>query len=1280
MGKKNKKNKYCDNGSASMEHYYYENGQNRNSPQFNNFHRSGNFKQSHDYGSYSRYNKEYNSNSVYKKPFKRKMPSRPPSPVLGSEEHMNLKIKQTSAIIMRQLLSPDESIVSIIDSHKNIINKPTKDVTSIPEKTREKSPKVSSSKKNKRKLVSSNAEEIHDKIMHHLSKMNDGRRRNLIYSSESGYDEAIQQIVKQKRIEISRALRDMCSETSNLKESTDIINSIIPDIGIKIEDLPQELLEELQSTFDFECESSSVNYYHMNPGSTTENLEKNGRQNGWKLQECRFVYRPTSMAEHSGIKSFLCDTIDKASIRAEWQKWVRAFQLYLDSENINESVRKRNKLLHLGGIELQEVAYNIPGAIVEYNEANDNDVFGILVEALTKYFSPTQNSTFERHTYRNIKPSNGESLNKFLLRLRQQATKCSFGNSADEATEINIKDKIIDDWAPLELKRKLLEKERSLSDIIDLCQIHEQILDQSKPCWVECTMPSKERQCHKCELMGHFANKCKTKPRKRPNKGNYNSAKRGRMTSSRVNYLDPVTSDEEDRHRGDKIRNYECFKIDNGRHSHNPNKEDELIECKVGGIPLTLLIDSGSKANIINGRDWEVLTKRQAVVWNIDSQSKNILKPYAAQQSLDIRHQFQTTVGTSDRREIITSFFVVDEGELSILGKDSAKRLGVLKLGLGVNCIQDVSVFPKVKNVKVSLTIDKTVKPVQQPLRRVPVAVEALVEAKLNEAIRQSSAIMFPRHNLSHKGIDADQEKVKTILQFRPPTSKEEVRSFLGLVTYLGKFIPDLATTTEPLRQLTRRDAKFNWSEEHNNHFEKLKQVLTKPPTLSYFDPKKRTRLIADASPVALGAVLIQFECDTPKVVSFASKGLSDTERRYSQTEKESLALVWAVERFYFYLTGLEFELVTDHKPLEAIFKPTSRPPARIERWVLRLQAFKFKVIYQRGKSNIADSISRLCRINDTCTADKDSDLHIFAIVERGTPEAMSISEITAGSLRDPELLYAIRKMDDNSWETSDKNVYYPFRLELTNLGPILLRNNRIVIPVSQRQQILTLAHEGHPGETVMKRRLRAKVWWPLIDRQVEQFVKHCRDCLIRDKIPSVTDIVGEEGDPEAQDNDIINKFKGKRREDGARRAKENDITVGDRVVVQHSVIPHKLTSRFGTTEYVVTERRGNEVTVTGDGKTMKRHITHVKRIPSITGTYVGSMPTDSYFVGNSKFHFPVSEAESELAGSSTTKDGSEHQEASNDNHSSKGEAIRVEPLKLKRRDGMWEPVTTSHE
>lgn len=115
---------------------------------------------------------------------------------------------------------------------------------------------------------------------------------------------------------------------------------------------------------------------------------------------------------------------------------------------------------------------------------------------------------------------------------------------------------------------------------------------------------------------------------------------------------------------------------------------------------------------------------------------------------------------------------------------------------------------------------------------------------------------------------------------------------------------------------------------------------------MAYFDQKLRIQVVADASPVALGAVLLQFDDQNqPYVISSASKSLSEIGRRYSQTEKESLVLVWAVERFYYYLAGLCFELVTDHKLLEVIFRPTSKPPGRIERWLLRLQAFRFKVI-----------------------------------------------------------------------------------------------------------------------------------------------------------------------------------------------------------------------------------------------------------------------------------------------------------------------------------------------
>lgn len=138
----------------------------------------------------------------------------------------------------------------------------------------------------------------------------------------------------------------------------------------------------------------------------------------------------------------------------------------------------------------------------------------------------------------------------------------------------------------------------------------------------------------------------------------------------------------------------------------------------------------------------------------------------------------------------------------------------------------------------------------------------------------------FLDHKLSANGIEPGDDKIKTIIDFRPPTTKEEVRNFLGLVTYLGKFIPDLGTITKPLRQLIKRDIKFAWTITHQRSFDYLKKMITQVPTLAYFYPKRKTRLIADASPVALGAVLIKFdEEQLPRVISFASKSVSDVEK-----------------------------------------------------------------------------------------------------------------------------------------------------------------------------------------------------------------------------------------------------------------------------------------------------------------------------------------------------------------------------------------------------------------
>ncbi|XP_011871267.1 PREDICTED: uncharacterized protein LOC105563875, partial [Vollenhovia emeryi] len=272
------------------------------------------------------------------------------------------------------------------------------------------------------------------------------------------------------------------------------------------------------------------------------------------------------------IRPFLCDSIEKSMLRTEWEKWLRSFQLYLKAEEVHDPEKKKNKLLHLGGPQLQEVIFNLPGALDEPEDDGKTDKFETLTSKLEEYFSPKRNSTFERHLFRNISPGEGEDVNKFLLRLRHQVKKCSFGETKNEIEEICLKDKIIDTWAPMELKKKLLERERSLAEVIEMYQIHEQVNKHSgsllgktdnpinkinpqgrwdKSGEPECSRcgrkghrndnpncPARNEKCAKCDLIGHFARKCKTKMTKRPReRDEQERGKRRRVDTGRVRYV-----------------------------------------------------------------------------------------------------------------------------------------------------------------------------------------------------------------------------------------------------------------------------------------------------------------------------------------------------------------------------------------------------------------------------------------------------------------------------------------------------------------------------------------------------------------------------------------------------------------------------------------------------------------------------------------------------------------------------------------------------------------------
>ena len=153
---------------------------------------------------------------------------------------------------------------------------------------------------------------------------------------------------------------------------------------------------------------------------------------------------------------------------------------------------------------------------------------------------------------------------------------------------------------------------------------------------------------------------------------------------------------------------------------------------------------------------------------------------------------------------------------------------------------------------------------------------------------------------------------------------------------------------------------KWSLTAAQQTAFDNLKAAISHDCIMAYYDPDdKTTRLTVDASYYGLGAILSNIDQDGPvRNVAYASRSLTPTKQRYSQTEREALAVIWGCERFHMYLIGTPFELITDHKAFEIIYSPKSKPCAKIEKWALRLQQYEHKVIYKRGAENPADILS----------------------------------------------------------------------------------------------------------------------------------------------------------------------------------------------------------------------------------------------------------------------------------------------------------------------------------
>ena len=234
--------------------------------------------------------------------------------------------------------------------------------------------------------------------------------------------------------------------------------------------------------------------------------------------------------------------------------------------------------------------------------------------------------------------------------------------------------------------------------------------------------------------------------------------------------------------------------------------------------------------------------------------------------------------------------------------------------------------------------------------------------------------------------------------------------------------------------------------------------------------------------------------------ISFASRSLSETEQRYSQTEREALAVKYGCLKFHHYLSGdPQFTVHTDHKPLLQLLRPGSRPPPRIERMALAVQDLTFTLEYNPGAGNPADVLSRhpLPLPSEPNVGEIDDAQYIAAILRAATPNAVTLEDIRVATAGDSELQAVLASLQTGDWRPTNSSMrsFFAVRDELSACNGCLLRNDHLVIPTSLRLQVLQLAHQGHQGIVRTRARLNSKVWWPRMSSDAEHHVQQCRAC-----------------------------------------------------------------------------------------------------------------------------------------------------------------------------------------
>ncbi|XP_060810048.1 uncharacterized protein K02A2.6-like [Amyelois transitella] len=352
---------------------------------------------------------------------------------------------------------------------------------------------------------------------------------------------------------------------------------------------------------------------------------------------------------------------------------------------------------------------------------------------------------------------------------------------------------------------------------------------------------------------------------------------------------------------------------------------------------------------------------------------------------------------------------------------------------------------------------------------------------------------------IDKNGLRPDPEKLDAIAKIPVPTDVTQLKSFLGLLNYYGKFIPNLSSILNPLHNLLKKDNQWDWNPSCAIAFDNAKKSLLSDKVLAHYEEGRPLVLSVDSSAYGIGAVLAhRYPDGSERPVSCASRTLNQAERNYSQLDKEALAIYYGILKHHQFLYGRHFTLRSDHKPLTYIFGEKRGIPqtaaSRLQRWAARLAGYDFKIEFVRSADNgPADTLSRLPLSHERAFVPHIDYLHF---VEETLP--IDFIDVAKETQKDTVLCKVLGYLMFG-WPSSptcdEEKVFFARKQDLFADRGCIIYKYRVVIPFKLRSQVLKEVHSGHLGMNKMKNIARNYVYWPNIDKDIEEMCRACEAC-----------------------------------------------------------------------------------------------------------------------------------------------------------------------------------------